>query len=75
MGDSATLGGFMILAVVLVFIGVVIAGAWVVKKGLNWAEEFDRKRDIERQLRQSIRDTEYQKKAADKILRDFGQRR
>lgn len=60
----------------LVIVGVIlffIYGVRFILKVFNKAEQADRRRAIEKGMRQSIIDRGYEQKAANKILREFGE--
>lgn len=71
MSADATAGGFMLLGLIIMFLVPVIAGAAAMVKGFNKVEEFDRRRDMERDMRRQVKDANWQQQIARKLLDEY----
>ncbi len=73
MDQSPALGGFFLVVIIVGFLAVVIFMAMAITSGLKKADQFDRRRAIERNLRQAASDADTQQRIARKLLRERGE--
>jgi hypothetical protein len=71
--DSDVAAGGFILLVILLIVGTIVIGlTTLMVKGFRAAEQFDRRRAIERNMRQSLIDAGTEREVARKLLKEAG---